>query len=87
MHPRSYTVALALFVIDSISSPVEDADLRERKPSNLCDGIKDVVDALKMNKATSFCATYLQIPTVTSMLLETVTSPSTTFVTLTISTR
>ncbi|KAF7513714.1 hypothetical protein GJ744_007765 [Endocarpon pusillum] len=75
--------ALAVLVFETVASPLDDTRLRERIPPDICDGIKGVVDSLKINKATSFCSSYLKIATATSTVLETVTSPSTTFATVT----
>ncbi|ERF75096.1 hypothetical protein EPUS_04878 [Endocarpon pusillum Z07020] len=84
MHFQSCLVtALAVLVFESVASPLDDTRLRERIPPNICDGIKGVVDSLKINKATAFCSSYLKIPTATSTVLETVTSPSTTVATIT----
>jgi hypothetical protein len=84
MNLRSCMIAaLALIACETTASPIDESSLRERVPSNICDGIKDVVDVLKINKATALCSSYLKIPTVTSTVLETVTSPSTALATTT----
>jgi hypothetical protein len=83
MHFKNGFFASALFLSSTFASPINDGTLRDRNKLSFCDKVKDVVDALKVNKATSFCSSYLHIATITATVVATKTEAATAYATVT----
>jgi hypothetical protein len=65
MHFSQALAAAALAAYGAHASPMPDLDSRDLTPAQ-CSKVAAVVDALKLNKATPVCSTFLSIKPATS---------------------